>query len=167
MFVAGAAHLRLWFQSCTDARATRRSENCAAVVVRKLYAASAGRFAVWHARNRRANRQGDAAGATTLAASVTAGFRIEYKGTHGAGTRAVFVQCIGSANHPNFSIATRSRGLNATRRSSGSMILYNSPCGRRPGALMTKNGERETTFPTPNEMIFVGAEKELASRIEN
>src|SRR5690606_16959366 len=56
-----AAHLFAWPQPVAHFRSLRLAEQFAEVVVRKLNAAHARRFAFRHTGNGRGNRQGDAA----------------------------------------------------------------------------------------------------------
>ena len=63
-----AAHLLAWAQPDTHRRPVGLAKQPAAVVWRKLNAAHSGRLAVGHARDRRGNRRGDAAGAAAHSA---------------------------------------------------------------------------------------------------
>src|SRR5436309_7147531 len=63
LLAAFAAHLGRGAQADADGGALRPAEEQAAVVVAQLDAAHAGRLAVRHARDRRGDRGGDAAGA--------------------------------------------------------------------------------------------------------
>ena len=65
VLAARSAHRGQWTQAPADLGTLRLSEDRAAIVVCELHAAHAGRLAVRHARDRRADRGRDAAGAAT------------------------------------------------------------------------------------------------------